>query len=180
MNTSHAKFKQIYTIYNELLYGIGLSVLKDKELALDAMQNCYERVYKHIDAIGNVDAKETQAYVAIIMKNEARRCYNKSKFYEEKNIPFEDNIHLVKEAAPDTAEIFANADLQQHVHLCLNQLKPDDRDILILKFDCDLTDKEIASSLGVSNATIRKRLERARKRMAAIIASKGGMQNVGG
>jgi RNA polymerase sigma-70 factor (ECF subfamily) len=48
------------------------------------------------------------------------------------------------------------------------------RDIMVLKYLHELNDKEIASTLGISEAAARKRLQRARERLKKLI---GGNKN---
>ena len=56
----------------------------------------------------------------------------------------------------------------------MDKLDPDDKALLWMRFGIELTTAEIADSLGEKSATITKRLQRAKKKLAAILLREGG------
>jgi RNA polymerase sigma factor (sigma-70 family) len=67
-----------------------------------------------------------------------------------------------------------------HVHDALAGLCSDDREVLTLTYWDGLTCEQAAVVLGVRPATARKRLERARRRVAATLATGAGPAPAGG
>ena len=51
----------------------------------------------------------------------------------------------------------------------LARLRPDDRTILALRWFADLSEAEIADTLGIAKGTVKSRLNRASKRLRAAI-----------
>ena len=65
------KFEEIYHTYSHYLYTIGLRILKDSDLASDALQQCYFKIYQNIDRIKDIKTKQTRSFLGIIMRNES-------------------------------------------------------------------------------------------------------------
>lgn len=65
------KFEEIYYAYSKYLYTTGLKILKDEELASDALQQCFFKIFKKIDQFEDIHSKQTKAFFAIIMRDEA-------------------------------------------------------------------------------------------------------------
>lgn len=70
------------------------------------------------------------------------------------------------------------SDRQEHIRLrkCLESMPEKYRAVLLLRFDEELAHAEIALSLGLSSATVRKRLERALQKLKQLfeeVSSKG-------
>jgi len=65
------KFEEIYHAYSRYLYAIGLKILKDKDLASDALQQCFFKIYQNIDRIKDIESKQTRSFLGGIMRNES-------------------------------------------------------------------------------------------------------------
>lgn len=164
------KFEEIYGIYSRYLYAIGLKILKDEDLASDALQQCYFKIYKNMDKIKDLRTKQTRSFFGIIMRNEALMIYNKyfSKNHVTESI--EDELFIIDETA-DIDEILAKAELKKEMQGYLSELSSDESNILILKYIKDYSNDEIASLLSLTQDTVRQRLSRARKKLANIISN---------
>ncbi len=67
------KFEEIYHAYSRYLYTIGLKILKDKDLASDALQQCYFKIYQNIDSVKDIESKQTRSLLGIMMRNESMK-----------------------------------------------------------------------------------------------------------
>ncbi len=162
------KFEKIYYKYRKLMKYIAFDILKDEQLAEDAVQESFIRLTRHLNRIEEVDSYKTKAFIILIIKSAAIDLSRKEKkqylevLHENlenfsTSVTVEDNI--------ETNEIAAK----------INELPIIYRDILQLKVYHNLSDKEIADVLKISNSAVRKRLERARKTFEKIL--KGGARN---
>ena len=56
---------------------------------------------------------------------------------------------------------------------CILKLPHDFLEVILLKFDLGLSNREIADTLGISQALVRKRLQRARAELRTIFEMEG-------
>ena len=81
--------EEIYSLYEQKMYYIAFSVLKDELAAEDAVQDAFEKMIKNISRLKNVDNDKTKAYIFKTIKNTSIDIYRKRKReYErmEKNV----------------------------------------------------------------------------------------------
>lgn len=166
------KFEEIYHTYSRYLYAIGLKILKDEELASDALQQCYLKIYQNIDKITDIYSKQTRSFFGIIMRNESLMIYNKYSAVNRVTESLHDGLFIVDENS-DIDEILAKAELKKEMNIYLKELGNDDSNILILKYIKGYSTNEIADLLSITQEAVRKRLSRARKKLADIINDGG-------
>lgn len=73
---------------------------------------------------------------------------------------------LDQAASPDPVTQLSQ---QRRLEYALNELEPDQRDVLLLHDAEGYTDSEIAEILGISKGTVKSRLHRAREKMKKIL-----------
>jgi RNA polymerase sigma-70 factor, ECF subfamily len=76
---------------------------------------------------------------------------------------------------PDDGEArdhFANRQRAREIRVALDQLKPSERDVLVLRFVADLSHREIATACNLDEATARKRISRALARLRSVMPDK--------
>lgn len=84
-----------------------------------------------------------------------------------------DQAHLVSDPMPDVEAQLDAADRSSRMRAALAQLRPQDRDIILLATWEGLTYAEIAESLGVPVGTVRSRLARSRERLRELMDASG-------
>lgn len=163
--TDKSKFELLYNTYKNLMLYKAYTILQDKSLAEDAVHNAFIKILKKISKYDFTDSHKTSAFVVIVVENVAKTMYKK----EHKILPvelgdIESNVNLA-----EAAETRLDA---EYIASKIAQLPPLYRDILTLKFLNELSDKEIASVLGITNSNARKRLQRAKTALLKLL--KGG------
>jgi RNA polymerase sigma-70 factor (ECF subfamily) len=76
----------------------------------------------------------------------------------------------VSATAPDALDWLLRSEQHSRVNRALQQLRPQDREILVLKYTENWTYKQLARHLGASTNTIEYRLIRARKRLRQLLS----------
>lgn len=165
---SRNKFEEIYYIYSKYLYSIGVKILRDSNLASDALQQCFMKIFQNIDKINIVQSKQTKSFVSVIMRNEAFIIYNKYRSIVDITESFDDELINIDENT-NIDEVLARAELREEVSTYLGLLNKGESDILILKFIKGYSYEEIAKLLGITNDLARQRLLRAKKKLAKLI-----------
>jgi len=144
-------FEVLYSRYARLIYSYFLRMLKkDKELASDFTQEIFTKVYRHAQ---NFDSnKSFKTWIYSIANNQCKNEYAKMKVRSEAilDIPIsttEDRIAQVDKKTFHSA-------LQK----ALSELDEPKRSVFEMRYLLELTNSEIAETLGISEGTVKSRL----------------------
>jgi RNA polymerase sigma-70 factor, ECF subfamily len=148
--------------YGQRLYRIVLASHRDPDLAEDIVQETFIRAVRAAATL----REETSlfAWLAQIAHRVAIDFYRKNK-------------RLVREVV-DTADARPrpDADLEAseaagRVRLALARLKPDVREVVVLRYYGGFSVAELARVLGKSEVAVRKELQRARERLRKLLGT---------
>jgi len=151
-------FEYVYRKYNGKIYHFAEATLYDKSLAEDVTQNVFLSVWEHRQDI-NPD-KNFQAYLYTIAKNLVYRETEKRVLafrYEE----FINKEHFHEEDHSTEKTIDANS-LEEVIFQLIDKLPEARRKIFLLHFTEDLTNKEIAKRLFISEENVEMQVRRSR------------------
>jgi RNA polymerase sigma-70 factor (ECF subfamily) len=169
------KFELIYERYRKLMFYIANQILHDEDSAEDAVHDTFVKILENMDKIELVDSGKTKSFVAIMVQNHSINIYNRRKRFL--NVPLEDYENILFDDI-----LFKNVtenDLAESDMLgkAIMKLPVIYRDILTLKFVHELSNSEIAALLNISEAAVRKRIQRAKNKIHELI-DKGGVSYV--
>ena len=151
-----ASFNEIFHRYEKKVYVYCLRVLNDQELAHDAFQEAFMRLYQHRD---RYDGRTFMAWFFTIVRNV---CLNMRR-NRKQTVPFETSrANLSHDRMPDVA-------LHQEVASALAKLPEDYREAIVLYEYEGYAYKEIAEITGASIATVKIRIYRARKMLRSLL-----------
>ena len=158
--TDREKFDYIYEKYKRLLLAKANDILKDHALAEDAVSEAFIRVYKHLGKIADPDSGQSASYLITIVRNIAISLYHK----EKRTTPFDSQEY-------DEADDFNLEDdytIQEDASAAMQlvgRLKEELRAVFLLKFAHDMSHKEIATTLGITENNVTVRLHRAKSKL---------------
>lgn len=149
--------------YNDLYY-FALKTVKDDETALDVTQEAFVEI---INTLGNL--KEPAAFVTWakqITYHQCTRYFKKKKDVlvdedEEGNTVFDTLKEEKSEFIPD--EALDKADFKKTVMGILDELSEEQRSAVMMYYFDEMSVKQIAEIQGVSEGTVKSRLNYARK-----------------
>ncbi|MDO5718247.1 MAG: RNA polymerase sigma factor [Tissierellia bacterium] len=153
------KLLSIYEKYRNYIYVIAYEVLQNPAKTEDAVSESILKIAKSLDKIKDIGSSKSKAYIGIIAKNTALDIYRKNK---NRNIKFDESYMGL---LPDISEEFELKDDYRRAVEAINKLPDKYRDVLILRYVNELSDEEIAKTLGIKKDNVRKRAERGRKRI---------------
>lgn len=165
------RFEQLYLTYRRVMFSAANSVLRDPQLAEDAVQQAFMRVMDHMEKVSEVICPQTKSFMVIIVRNIAINMYNERK---RKTVVSFDEL---SENSPGTVAVAAARDnIAEHVDAAalaqtLAKLPQSYRDVLLLKFDNGYSTAEIAALLSVSEENVKKRIQRARNKLGELLLS---------
>ena len=141
----------LYNRYWELVYNTAYKRLNDSGLCKDIVQDLFLDIWERRSSIQieNFPGYINKATKYIVYKIVANQSSNIS-FYDK----FESTINCIVNAN----DIISDKELKMVAKLWLNALPPKKRAIFILHFQENLSTKEIALKLGISQKTVQNQL----------------------
>jgi RNA polymerase sigma-70 factor (ECF subfamily) len=161
-NGDKEAFGLIVKKYMQRAYYTALGIVGTHDGALDLSQEAFVRAYR---SIKKVDPKRNfYTWYYQILRN---LCFNfirdKARHARSFSEIGETSIQRLQDQQKDALEIVEQEDLKERMWTAINELKDNEREIIILKDFQDLSYKEIAATLNCPIGTVMSRLFNARK-----------------
>ncbi len=148
--------EEIYKLYEQKMFYIAFSILKNESAAEDAVQDAFIKLINNISRIKNPDSDRTKAYILTTIKNTTIDIYRKRK----RDLALYDDNHLIDityHTVNDTSDI----DIKDLIiREELNRLPHKYKEIILLHIEKEISIQEIAKIQGISYDAARKRYER--------------------
>ncbi len=163
------KFREIYENYRRLMYQVAYEILKNHEDAEEALQEAFFRISKNISKISDTFCPQTKNYVVIICKKVALSMLKKRRVQRmELDVEIPD--------VPDFPTPEAISEENEAVQIVLEEVLglPDIyREVLYLSVVREMTQREIAETLGVKRETVKKRIQRGKNILRRQLGKRG-------
>lgn len=154
-------FEETYVNYKNLMYKAAYSILRDSNLAEDAVHQTFLNVIEMPNFLSDISPDKTKNYMICAVKNVSKNMYMKRK--KEFN-NYEDDIALGNIPNGYNLEDVVDSEIDvRYVIEKIDGLSESLKSVMFLKFLHGLEDKETAKLLNISAAAVRKRVQRARK-----------------
>lgn len=150
-----------YELYEQKMFRVALSVLHDEKLAEDAVQNAFLQLIRHKVYFRKADSDDCKRYIITVIKNASINIYNK-RCNENRIVSYSDNLEEI--CGEQAIEDDKNEPAAECTPL-LNSLPPKYYNVVNCLVIHDYSVAETAEMLGITEANVRKRYERARKMM---------------
>lgn len=164
------KFLELYERYEKRLYYYARKLIKDDGLAEDVIQSTFLSMINNMDKVDDIESKRTQNYLYTIVNH---ICINmvkqnkKYRYFYENEIDQADDFLL---GIQTDDHIFESVDYEDLLHE-IKQLPSNYSDVLILSGVYEYTNKEISEMLNMTEAAVRQRISRGRKRLKVQLGS---------
>ncbi len=150
-------FEQIYTDNRDIMFAHAYSILKDVPSAEDAVSDSFVSLARNFSKTNEMNCNQIRSYLIIIARNAAYKIYNKRK----REISTED-VYFDTESPENFTLHTEKKELYARLYDMIKELDPKYGDIIMLYYYCDMREKDIAVSLGISVENVKIRLYRAR------------------
>jgi len=150
-----SKFTDLYIKYSKLMKYVAMQKLDDEQLAEGAVHTAFLNIIKSFYMVEDVDSHKTKRLLVVVTENVAIDILRKNKHYS--GVSYEE-LEPILSIKPDMLD---NIAMQELVEM-ITELPEIYRNVLELRAYHELSEKQIATVLGIEYATARKRLERAR------------------
>ena len=163
-----AKFERVFEKYQKLLLHKAYGVLRDYDLAEDAVSEAFIRIYKNLHKIDDVASSRTASFLVTIVKNTSLTILNK----QGKAVPLDD-YKGHEGAGPYTEDMALSDVITGDMLKLVDNLKEELRAPFLLRYAHDLSHSEIAGLLGISENNATVRIHRAKARLAEMFREAG-------
>lgn len=155
---SKNKFETIYYKYRNVLYCYAVKILSNRADAEDVLQETFIKVAKNIKTVNNTDERETNSYLAVILRNTA---YD---FLRKKSKLSEIDIERVKEIPGDDFIESLASDIQyDKIVGVIKNIPSPYSEVLYLHYVRDLSVKQTANLLNRKSETVKMQLVRGKR-----------------
>lgn len=151
------KLSTLYNIYEQPMYRIAYAVLRDEGLAEDAVSDAFIRILGKLHKFDDCRSAKTRSYILKVIKSTSINIYRKNKRRFTEEVPIDDAMQIV--------DVSINTENRNHVDNIINSLEEPDRSIVIMRCIKDMSWREVAEKLSLTESNVRKRFERTKKRL---------------
>jgi RNA polymerase sigma-70 factor (ECF subfamily) len=159
--------ERCYRLYEQKMYQVAYSILRDEGMAEDAVQEAFLKLMNSDTYFDDVKSDDCKRYIITVIKHSSITIYNKKKR--------EQQVIYLSDQDDDFAQLEEGADDEDRQNLRLLMDKLPDKyyevvDCMVVK---ELSVKETAKELAITEANVRKRFQRAKLLLKTIVKGSG-------
>ncbi|CAG9621479.1 RNA polymerase sigma factor [Sutcliffiella rhizosphaerae] len=156
-------FTIIYQRYYERVYTVSYSIIRDRQLAEDNVQETFIKAYKKISALESIE--KIGAWLSVIATRTAIDFFRKEK--KTKSYPME--IFMLDQLGSSSdwyvdEEIEAGL-MKELIQESMEIFQPEEKKLLLLKWDKGWKEKEIAEAMDMNPSTVKTKIHRAKRKL---------------
>jgi RNA polymerase sigma-70 factor (ECF subfamily) len=152
-------FGLLYDRYANKVYGKCLSFVKDKEVAQDMVQEILVKAFTRLSAFRIESRFSTWLYA--ITYNYCVEQYRRNQ--RNPISPLDDTLQIAED--DDSAERELLSLKIEQLKIALDRVSPEDKMILLMKYQDDMSIREMMETLELQESAVKMRLARARSRV---------------
>jgi RNA polymerase sigma-70 factor (ECF subfamily) len=154
-------FAVLVRTYGDRLFGIARRILRDIDLADDAVQQALVVAWRELPSLREVDRFESWSIRILV-----RICFELARASRQAAVHLVQLDVAVEPFISDETEAVVRRDLLERG---FRRLPPEQRALLVLRHYLGLEPAEIAEALGIPAGTVRSRLHYAHREMRAAL-----------
>ncbi|MBO5666592.1 MAG: sigma-70 family RNA polymerase sigma factor [Firmicutes bacterium] len=158
-------------------YNIALRYLHNEEDAMDALQESFIKIYRHLGSFKEGSKFDTWVYRIVVntcndmlRKNHGAPVESIIRSDEEE----EEYTLELPDPEPGPQESLLRKEQAKLILEALEQLKPDQKEVIVLRDIQGFAYEEISEMLNCSIGTIKSRINRSRSRLREILLEQNG------
>jgi RNA polymerase sigma-70 factor (ECF subfamily) len=164
-------FETLILSCKEKAFNIALRYMKNEEDALDALQESFIKIYRHLSKFNEQSRFDTWVYRIVVNScNDMLRKNSKLKYSE--NIyrsEDENDVEIeIADSAPGPEKELERKEDSKYIIDCLNKLNDEHREIVVLRDINGFSYEEISEILDCSIGTVKSKISRARQKFKEV------------
>jgi RNA polymerase sigma factor (sigma-70 family) len=162
-------FQAIYEQYYDRIYQISYFMTRDPYLAEDILQETFLKAYRKFHHI--TDERKLGAWLSTIASRTAIDVMRREKKWS--GISIEENLlhHDICDTVLNVEHEVEMNLMKEKVKREIYRLKPEYRQVFVLKYHFGLKEEEITHRLRLNKGTVKSRLYRARQMLKLALAN---------
>lgn len=165
-------FELLITQCKTKAYNIALRYLRNEEDAMDALQESFIKIYRHLDSFKEGSKFETWVYRIVVntcndmlRKNSGALAESIVRSDEEE----EEYTLELPDPEPGPQEVLLRREQAEQILAAMERLKPEQKEAIILRDIQGFSYEEISGMVNCSIGTVKSRINRARSRLRDIL-----------
>lgn len=173
--------KIIFEMFYNHAYQTAYFVVRDAHMAQDIVQESFIKIFNKIHTVK--DGNKLKAWIGTVTTRTAIDFLRKSK----KSIDLlAEDVYIERDTIqelnpqPTIESIVETKMVKQLLQRKLSELKPEYKEVLLLKYEYDLKEQEIADILNISLAAVKSRIHRGKQRLREALIRTEDFKDGGG
>jgi len=156
------EFSELYNEYFPKVFAYVYGRVQDKEVSLDIVSDVFEKAFMKVQSLRSRDS--FGSWLFTIARNEVSSHWRKEKPAQKaaQEAAIEKELHSQPRSPEDT---LLHKERLAFLSGLVRQLPKREQEIIALKFDAELTNREIASVLSTSEVNVRVTIFRALRKL---------------
>ena len=171
-----ARFEALVLANEKAIYNLCLRMLGNEQDALDASQEAFFKAYRNLESFRGDSRFSTWLY-----RLASNVCLDMLRRQPEEPILSADDDELflrLRDSSPSPQEALERNELRRTVSKALSSLPADFRQAVVLRDVNGLSYEEIADVTGLETGTVKSRIFRGRKKLAAVLLDSGNFREL--
>lgn len=167
-----AAFGRIVAACQNSISAIALAIVRDVPTSQDIAQDAFINAWNNLPQLRSPGS--FLPWLRQITRNLARDHLRRRASEKRYNGDMDDILAVVADPTPDAPELLSRQHEEQIVAELIDELPEDTREILLIYYREGQSSKQVAQLLGMQDAAVRKRLQRARDSLRADLLKRIG------
>jgi RNA polymerase sigma-70 factor (ECF subfamily) len=152
-------FEVLYNRYHEKVRGKCQSFVKNREIAEELVENIFIRAFEKLPSL-----KQLSSFSSWLYSITYNQCIDYLREKKRLHYPEWNRVNEIPEILDETEEIIQDINYE---NLCtiLELIHPEEKALLLMKYQDELSMKQISTALRISENAAKMRLKRARTRV---------------
>lgn len=164
-NGDRAAFGRIVAASQNSITAIALAIVRDVPTSQDIAQDAFINAWNNLPQLRNTGS--FLPWLRQITRNLARDHLRRRASEKRYGGDMDDILAVVADPSPDAPELLSRQHEEQIVAELIDELPEETREILLIYYREGQSSKQVAQLLGMQDAAVRKRLQRARDALRA-------------
>jgi RNA polymerase sigma-70 factor (ECF subfamily) len=158
-------FETLYDRYDSLVYNKCYGFAKDSDEAKDLTQDVFLKLFVKLASFKGKSKFSTWLYAFTYNHCVNYVTRNTAKKFEKQSVDYKDIENLSEDEKDDNS--FLNMKVEK-LKTALELISPEEKMILLLKYQDFLTIKEIGSALDLGDSAVKMRIKRAKDKLVTV------------
>lgn len=156
------KIEEIFHTYGKLMFHVANKILNNEHDAEDAVQQALFAIYQNLQKISEIKCPQSRSFIVTIVERKAIDLYRAKQ--RNAVVPFEEEFINVPASSVMDAAVH-KTDLGRAMAMLPTRY----RELLFLKYDNGYSEREIAVMCSMTEANVKKTIQRAKKKLESIL-----------